>query len=112
MKLLVVFTILIFSTSCIYLMCNNLKFDSTKWKNGNARDRGRMVYDLQEGKILIGKTNAEVKDLLGGSDYKNIVEGFTKGDVYDIETGILTEDYFTVHYDLENGKVTSTDVGD
>ena len=98
MKLLLVATILIFSSSCTYIMGNNQKFDSEKWKNGNARDRGRMVYDLRDSKILIGKTEQEVNELLGKKT--------------DIETKILTDEYFGIHYDEKTHKVISTDIGD
>lgn len=98
MKLFTVITILIFASSCTYIMGNNQKFDSLKWKNGSARDRGRMVYDLQESKILIGKTEQEVYELLGGKT--------------NIETRIITDEYFTIHYDEQTHKVISTDIGD
>lgn len=98
MKIITVVTILLFTSSCAYLTGNTQKFDSSKWKSGNARDRGRMVYDLQDGKILIGRTEQEVNELLGGKT--------------DIETKIIMDEYFTIHFDENTRKVISTDIGD
>ena len=98
MKHAALFIILIFASSCAYIMGNTQKFDSSKWKSGKARDRGRMVYDLQNSKSLIGKTEQEVNELLGGRT--------------DIETKIITDEYFTVHFDENTHKVISTDIGD
>ncbi len=49
-------------------------FDSGAWKSGEPGVRGRMVHDLVDGGLLVGKTRSEVKLLLGEPDQEG--EGF------------------------------------
>lgn len=103
---------LVFSVSCGVIV-NNEKFDSAKWKNGDERAKGKMVYDLQSSKILIGKTQAEVIELLGRSDGSVLIESqHNAGDRFDIDTNFPIDIYFTIHLDPKTQKVVSTDIGD
>ena len=43
-------------------------FDSSAWKAGGVRQRGRMARNLDNSGILLGKTREEVIDMLGLSD--------------------------------------------
>ncbi len=43
-------------------------FDSGAWKSGVGGVRGRMANDLIGRKVLLGKTRAEVQQLLGAPD--------------------------------------------
>lgn len=49
-------------------------FDSGAWKSGKPGVRGRMVHDLVDRGLLVGKTRSEVKRLLGEPDQEG--EGF------------------------------------
>jgi len=85
---------------------NNEPFDSAAWKNGDERSRGQMVYDLQNGKTLIGKSKSEVIEILGhGEDYPN-------GETYYVDTRVPWDQRFTVHFDGDGERVISTDIGD
>jgi hypothetical protein len=86
-----------FLLSCGVII-NSDKFDSEKWKSGNARDRGKMVYDLRSSKILLGKTRREVDELLGGK--------------YEIDTRVPTDIYLTIRYDEATERAVSVDIGD
>jgi hypothetical protein len=103
---------LVFSASCGVIV-NNEKFDSAKWKNGDERAKGKMVYDLQSSKILIGKTQTEIVELLGKSDGNVLIESQPNtGDRFDIDTNFPMDIYFTIHLDPKTQKVVSTDIGD
>lgn len=93
-------------TACGFII-NNDQFDSAKWKRGDARTKGKMVYDLQKSKILIGKTKAEVAELLGKDDYPS-----ENRKIYEIDTNVLTDEYFSIHFDEKTQNVISTDIGD
>lgn len=58
--------ILVFLFSLILFSCSSEseKFDSNEWKN-DAEGRYRMVENLVESKLLIGKYKEEVIELLG-----------------------------------------------
>jgi hypothetical protein len=43
-------------------------FDAERWRNGDARERTRMVGDLNRSQVLVGKTWGEVVGLLGPGD--------------------------------------------
>ena len=45
-------------------------FDTTKWLVGNASVRASMVQDINQRRLLEGKTKAEVVQLLGKPDYE------------------------------------------
>lgn len=96
--------ILGFSTACGVIVGNE-KFDSAKWKQGDKRTRGRMIYDLQAGKILIGKTESEVLDLLGTEDHP-----CANHKTYVIDANVPTDIYFSIHFDSETRRVTTTDI--
>ena len=48
-------------------------FESKKFKNGNLKIRASMATSLIQNKVLIGKTNAEIFQLLGYGDRKSVV---------------------------------------
>jgi hypothetical protein len=62
---------------------NNVPFDKLKWKQADRRERGKMIPDLYNSKILLHKTNQEIVDLLG--------------------TPLDSGEYFLA-YDFDNGK--------
>jgi hypothetical protein len=43
------------------------KFDTHSWKSSSESERHRFVKDIVASKVLIGKTKAQVTDLLGPS---------------------------------------------
>ncbi len=43
-------------------------FDSSEWKKGDKRERGKMIDDLINRNILIGKDREEVTTILGPPD--------------------------------------------
>jgi hypothetical protein len=47
-------------------------FDSQKWRDGDAIERGTMFGDLYKNRILNGKTKEGVVALLGEPDKKNV----------------------------------------
>lgn len=104
-QIIILIVAFIFSSACGFLI-NNDSFDSAKWKSGDARAKGKMSYDLQNSKVLIGKTKAEVDELLGKDDYPSL-----NSRVYEINTNVPTDIYFSVHFD-ETAQVSSTDIGD
>jgi hypothetical protein len=70
-KVVIVFTIGVFLTACLILYflyytnrSQQLEFDSEQWKTGDKKVRASMV------RILIGKNQDEVKNLLGEPDRK------------------------------------------
>ncbi|CAN5561620.1 hypothetical protein BH10ACI2_BH10ACI2_01230 [soil metagenome] len=100
-----IFLLSAFISGCGSLI-NNQKFDSPKWKSGDKRSRGQMVYDLHNSKVVIGKNKLEVAEILGaGEDFQNYT-------VFYIDTGITWDDQFKVHYDESGNRVVSTDIGD
>ncbi len=88
------------------ILGNADKFDSEKWKKGDSRARGRMVYDLQNSRLLIGKNEQEVNDLLGKEDFLS-----PKIEIYVIDTNTFSDDFFFVRYDEATRRVSSTDIG-
>ena len=46
-------------------MKRSIEFDDVLWKNGTPTDRYRMAKNLQETKVLKGKTTTQVIELLG-----------------------------------------------
>ena len=107
-RILMLFSLILLtlSLSCGILV-NNEKFDSAKWKNGKKRTKGKMVYDLQNSKILVGKNKSEASELLGKDNYPS-----PNRLTYEIDTNILTDIYFSVHFDEKTEQVVSTDIGD
>lgn len=66
-----------FSFSLILLTgCQNssskIPFEKEKWRQADLRTKGRMMKDLLERNLLIGKTRNEVTDLLGEPDYEEL----------------------------------------
>ena len=69
--------ILILSIICSSLSCEkNEKFESEKWKQGGGENlltemRWNMTNDLINSKILIGKNQTEIQELLGNPELVN-----------------------------------------
>lgn len=62
---------LLFASSCGCGRSDGLpdrSFDAAVWKSGDRRTRGAMVTDLERSGILIGRTKAQVVQLLGMPD--------------------------------------------
>ena len=83
-----------------YLSHTPIKFSSEGWKQGDAVTRGRMLKDLRESGILIGKTKQQVIDLLGSPD----TEEKDANAMFDMERRIpyqysyLVKRYYTLIY--------------
>lgn len=94
---------ILFSLSACNILLNREKFDSLKWKNGNARVRGSMAHDLEDSRILTGKTESEVAEILGKPEtYWS----------YPIETNLFWETYFSIEFNETTHKAESIDIGD
>lgn len=105
-----IFLLIIFSAflpGCGMLLGNNENFDSEKWKKGDIRARGKMVYDLQNSKLLIGKNEQEVNELLEKEDFLS-----PKTEIYVIDTNTVSDNFLFVNYDEGTQKVSSTRIGD
>ena len=50
---------------------NNEKFDGKKWKTGDFRTKGKMTDNILNDSLLIGKTKAEILEMLGDPDQYN-----------------------------------------
>lgn len=112
-KFFIVLIVFVFSLAC-GVVVNNEKFDSLKWKNGDGRTRGRMIYDLQDNKALIGKTKQEVADMLYEPErMKELDKDLTKDTwVFAVDTNTFWDLLFTVIFDKETQRVISTDIHD
>ena len=64
---LVVIGFIVFATASRSLNLPR-SFDAERWRNGDARERNRMVGDLNRSHVLVGKTWGEVVGLLGAGD--------------------------------------------
>ncbi|MFN2393493.1 MAG: hypothetical protein ABR566_16195 [Pyrinomonadaceae bacterium] len=73
-----------------------------------------MAYDLQNSKVLIGKTKPEVAEMLyGPKRMKYFDEDLTKDAWYfGIDTNTFWDLYFAVHFDEKTQKAISTDISD
>jgi hypothetical protein len=122
--LIAILLVLVFIPSCKDLKSNDLPFDSERWKAGDVRLRGRMTISLyaQEELIIIGKTQAEVKEILGepGLIYRDpCCRDASIGDTYryDIDFGMISERWLSrnaiyIIFDTETGKAVKLDGGD
>ena len=75
--------------------CGNHKaFDSTAWLKADARERGRMSQHLVDSKLLVGRTAAEAKQMLGEpqKDWGRVIQ-------YHIDLGWPLKD--PQHYGLQ-----------
>jgi hypothetical protein len=85
-----------------------LKFNSEEWLQGDIRTRGKMIDNIVEDSILIGKSKSEVLVLLGD-------QGDTTGNLsYPVDIGLTTGPfslggiwlfYFNIHFDTLSHKV-------
>ncbi|AUC83482.1 hypothetical protein [Lacinutrix sp. Bg11-31] len=104
-KLIIVFFVLIGFTNCKDY--NPKKFEATRWKNASPREKGLMASDLVESKILIGKSKAEVLELIGKpKDSSNI--NFH----YLIEFGYMAPFYLDVNFQKNKNKVINVTLAD
>jgi hypothetical protein len=56
----------LFATACEEQ--NNVPFDKQRWRQANHRERGQMIPDLHNSKVLLGKSVRQTLDLLGPAD--------------------------------------------
>ncbi len=105
--------VFVFSMAC-GVVVNNEKFDSVKWKNGDERTRGKMVYDLQNSKVLTGKTKQEVAEMLYEPErMEKFNEDLAKNAWhFSVDTNTFWDILFTVIFDEKTQKVISTDIAD
>jgi outer membrane protein assembly factor BamE (lipoprotein component of BamABCDE complex) len=78
-------------------------FDSQKWRDGDAQERGTMFIDLFKKRMVNGKTKDEVLALLGEPDKKSTADG---SDIWHYKVEFAGENptqYFPVTFD-KNGK--------
>jgi len=106
--------ILILAILLIVIGCNGenqmekIKFNQKKWLHGDQRIRGKMVDDIINDSILMGKTKREVLSLLGD-------QGDTTGNFsYAVDLGLKTGPFglggawlfgLNIHFDSLNQKV-------
>jgi hypothetical protein len=86
------------------------KFDLKEWKSSNSSSRGAMVQDLIDRRLLLGKTPAQVEDLLGRPDSK-------EEDWYGYKVVTISRCYFwecrmDVVFDKASSQVVSVQVSD
>ncbi|MCI0462349.1 MAG: hypothetical protein L0Z62_35810 [Gemmataceae bacterium] len=65
------------------LLYSQTPFDSERWRAGDKRQRARMIGDLHDQGILLGKSRAEVIELLGPPDSvsgRTVYYSYTHGD--------------------------------
>jgi hypothetical protein len=88
-----IFVLIIFGAflSGCGIIGNTDKFNSEKWKKGDNRARGKMVYDLQNRKLLIGKNELEVDKLLGKADFLSPNPNI---EIYVIDTNTFSNKFF------------------
>ncbi len=85
-----------------------MKFDQEEWLHGDRRTRGKMVDNIIEDSILIGKSKIEILSLLGG-------QGDTTGNFgYPVDIGLKTGPFglggvwlfdLNIHFDTLTNKV-------
>lgn len=109
MKLLIILCPLLVICGCSDLTTNDrLKFDPVQWANGDIRVRGKMVDNIIDDSLLIGKTKKQVIDLLGE-------QGDPSGNFsYTVDLGLKTGPMglggkwlfsLNIHFDTINKKV-------
>jgi len=84
---------------------NDLEFKSENWKSGDMRTKGKMTENILNDSLLIGKTKAEVLEMLGEPDQQT-----TSRLHYTVDPGIeyMNEPWtywLTVDFDTTNQKV-------
>lgn len=107
----VILILLLGATACSFVLQNNERFDSVKWKNGNRHIRGQMSYDIQKSNLLIGKSSEEVRELLGEPDFITEFGDNHLLDRYMIDTKTIRDYELDVNYDLEKKIVKSIYIG-
>lgn len=55
------------------ILLHRKSFNHQEWVAGDAKERGKMVYDLMDSKILMGKKRDEIIHLLGPADSQDDV---------------------------------------
>lgn len=81
-------------------------FDSQKWRDGDAQERGTMFVDLFKKRTINGKTKDEVLALLGEPDKRTTGDGYEIWN-YKVEfAGEKPTQFFPVSFD-RNGKATT-----
>jgi len=81
-------------------------FEPKAWKEGGHRLRGEMAADLERSKLLLGKTKAEVLDLLGKSPGTNeAVWGYPLDSGHSF--GLRWQYQIYIYFDTNNNVVTN-----
>lgn len=78
-------------------------FDSEQWKAGNASIRGSMVDDTLSKKLLIGKTKAEISELLGKAEHSS--KDWVGYDVVTNSRCYFWNCRLEINFDPESGRV-------
>lgn len=92
-------------TTSLFANCSlwRLEFDSAKWKTTSEMQKGRMVDDLSRRKLVVGKTKAEIIDLLGAPD-KSEPDWFKY--YAGVNSGFLDRQFILVSFDPSSDKAT------
>ncbi|MGC4002006.1 MAG: hypothetical protein QM811_02195 [Pirellulales bacterium] len=61
-------TIVLAASVANFALHSKISFDSAAWRNGDQRVRARMIHDISNSKLLLGKTRSEIDGLLGPPD--------------------------------------------
>jgi outer membrane protein assembly factor BamE (lipoprotein component of BamABCDE complex) len=110
--LLLLVTMTLLASACLRdVKLNNLTFDSNKWKTGDMRTKGQMVYDLKNRKLLVGKTKQQVAEMLGACEGPDRNRWSYRVDV-GIRFGGVWSYWFNVIFDEQNQTVKTTSLTD
>ena len=96
----------------ILVGCNSLPFDTQKWKEGNARERGSMSRNLIQKQILENKSKEEVIELLGDPDRDDTGCISYKLDLGGYASMLEWSYKLQICFDQENGKSTIIQIND
>jgi hypothetical protein len=78
-------------------------FNSQEWLAGDAIERGRMMHSIYDDKIVDGKSQEVVRNLLGEPDKKDVVEGRDVW-LYRVDNGHNSEmPYYSISFDKQMG---------
>lgn len=81
------------------------KFETTSWK-ANEANRYRMINDIIDCKILIGKTREEVSALLGSTSEEGPCDDCMGYNTQEPDQG-YSIDHQVLHIQFQNNKVTN-----
>lgn len=97
------------NSTYIYPWIRSEKFDSHRWKK-EENYRYRMVNDLMENKLLIGKTKKDVIELLGNTTEEGPCNNCIGYSTYEPDQGFsIDHEVLEINFDNQN-KVTSVGI--